>query len=125
MLLAALIPESASNDWGLPRTHASQFLATLHRALVEEAAERLRRRDELMAATRALIVAEDSEARQPTPLAWGHLTQERRLTVADVREVEQRRRQGTVLQLESQGAAERGRAAASRGPNTMGVNPRS
>ena len=45
-----------------------------------------------MAAAKAPIVAEGMELRRPMLLAWEHLPQERRLTVADVRGVEQRRR---------------------------------
>jgi hypothetical protein len=92
MLLGALIPLAAATDWVLPSSTAPRFLAALHRALAIATAERLRRREELMAATRVdntLDHGRDELAvAEPSPLPV-----ERRPTVADLRAVERRRRE--------------------------------
>jgi ribonuclease HI len=91
MLLGALIPQSAVTGWGLPAGQALQFLAALHRGLAEAVAERLRRRGELLAAT-----GDPGQEESQLPGQLGverpdQLPRERRLSVADLRNVETRR----------------------------------
>ena len=111
MLLAALLPRSAAVEWGLPTAVASRFLGAFHFALAEALAERLRRREELIAASRVAagpagpMVQGSLEEMRPGgqgARGSGGLPQERRLTVADLRGLEQRRRQ-VGMQQQGQG----------------------
>ena len=90
MLLGALIPRAAGTSWGLPVSAAPRFLAVLHGGIAAAVAERLRRREELMA------LARSQGAQTPEPVAGEEVTPcplpaERRLSVADLRTVERHR----------------------------------
>ena len=100
MLLGALIPAAASSNWGLPAEGASRFLAALHRGLAAAIAECLRRREELVVGA-IPVAAPDSEAMVLDVEGPQHsLPLERRLSVADLRSVERRRRQGLLPRVD-------------------------
>ena len=96
MLIAALLPADLATACGVPEVLVPRFLAPLHRALAAATAERFRRRGELQAEALAVTSTSPPEpGATPQQLAntgANPLPPERRLTVQDLRRVEQARR---------------------------------
>ena len=94
LLMGALVPKSLV-DWGVPQAVGSRFVAALHRGLAVMVAEVLRRREELQAASRDLPMSEGAGGVEVARMgSQAILPGERRLTVADLRDLEKNRRQG-------------------------------
>ena len=104
-LLVALIPTTTTAHCPLPDADASRFHSALHAHLAERTAEILRRRGEVMATNPvpAPTASPDPDSPDPDPAAASSSTSfglrlpcplppERRLSVADLREIELRRR---------------------------------
>jgi len=81
---------------GRPPTVAPHFLTALHRSLAEAVAERLRRREQVLA--ERVFAGAVSGGRELSPMqeALGSLPPERRLSVADVRELERQRARAAI-----------------------------
>ena len=90
-LLAALIPSHAAETWGLPPMQASRFLSLFHRGLAEVMAERLRRRGELMSLAQTSSPTEQASEDPVVQRDIPSLPLERRLSVADLRNLERQR----------------------------------
>ena len=109
MLVAAVLPADLAGTCGVPEAVVHRFLASLHRALEAATAERFRRRGELQAEALAVMsvaqpepgaVADRVEDVQDHPLP-----PERRLTVQDLRRVEQARRAPLTMGASSSSTA--------------------
>ena len=100
MLLAALLPVGLAADCEVPGTAAPRFLAALHRGLAAATAERLWRREELLAETRASTMPQPAAGLGLPPgaaMAGQLLPVERRFSVQELRQVEAARRREQPL----------------------------
>ena len=96
LLMGALVPRSLV-DWGVPQAVGSRFVAVLHRGLAVMVAEVLRRREELQAASKAGTEVETAGRVEGARMgSQAILPQERRLTVAELRDLERRRHRGVA-----------------------------